>query len=276
MVRTTAISAAALAAGLATALPAGGARAQSLVEEVSGDACDQARAFAVDDTSPAAARARRGCRLQHFEIRLAAERRQAQAAELDAREARIQAWIEATQPVRVVRPMAIVGFLGSGLSSYGLAFSWDVLRRLELDARIGWRQMTCWNQFSASGADCTRRAIGGGVRWFISDNNFSPFFGAGFAVTTSHLQILSPQPQMDGGTGLLTGNGRANSVSPSAGVQISAKGLRMTLEYVYEYVYYTGANLDEAQTPSEDLRIVWRDSLRQDRHGVRFEVGYAF
>jgi hypothetical protein len=75
---------------------------------------------------------------------------------------------------------------------------------------------------------------------------------------------------------VLAGEGRANSVSPSAGVQLSAKGLRMSLEYVFEYIYYTGANEDKQKAPSEDLRIVWRDSLRVDRHGVRFEVGYAF
>ncbi len=30
------------------------------------------------------------------------------------------------------------------------------------------------------------------------------------------------------------------------------------------------------KTPNEDLRVVWRDSLKQDRHGIRFQVGYAF
>ena len=128
--KAIAISAVALAAGTLTALASNGAAAQSFAEEVSGDACDRARAFDIDDASPAAQHARRSCRLQHFEIRLAAERRQAQAAELDARETRVQAWIDATQPVRVVRPLAILGFLGSGLATYGLAFSWDVLRRL--------------------------------------------------------------------------------------------------------------------------------------------------
>ena len=39
--------------------------------------------------------------------------------------------------------------------------------------------MTCWNQYSSSGADCTRRGIGGGVRWFLSDKDFSPFLGGG-------------------------------------------------------------------------------------------------
>jgi hypothetical protein len=51
----------------------------------------------------------------------------------------------------------------------------------------------------------------------------------------------------------------------------------MSLEYVYEHVYYAGANLDDMQmTPSADLTAVWQDSLHQDRHGVRFEAGYAF
>src|SRR4029077_147619 len=193
VMRGIAIAAAALAAVGVTALGSGGAKAQSFAEQVSDDACDRARAFDIDDVSPADAHARRACRLQHFEIRLAAERRQAQAAEMEAREARVQAWVDSTQPVRAVRPLALLGFVGSGLATYGLTFSWEVLRQLELDVRVGWRQMTCWNESSSSGADCTRRAIGGGVRWFLSEKDFSPYLGGGFAVTTSHLQILRPQ-----------------------------------------------------------------------------------
>ena len=53
--------------------------------------------------------------------------------------------------------------------------------------------------------------------------------------------------------------------------------LRLSLEYVYEYVFYTGATLNDMQhTPSEDLRVIWYDSLHADRHGVRFQVGFAF
>jgi hypothetical protein len=79
------------------------------------------------------------------------------------------------------------------------------------------------------------------------------------------------------GTNFLQGNGRANSLSASAGVQLAISYVRLSLEYVFEYQIYTGANLNDPQkTPSEDLRLVWEDSLDQDRHGVRFQVGFAF
>ena len=38
---------------------------------------------------------------------------------------------------------------------------------------------------------------------------------------------------------------------------------------MFEYAFYTGANQNDMQkTPSEDLRVVWRDSLKQDRQDL--------
>jgi hypothetical protein len=251
------------------------AAAQSFVEYVSDDPCGAARALDAEDTSPQAEHLRRACRLQAFEDRLAAERRQELAAQSKSREQRIAAWAEATQPTRGLRPIAVEGYLATGVSTYGIVVSWNVLRRLELDARIGWRKMTCWDMFSADGGDCTRRALGGGARWFLTDRDVSPFVSGGFQVVDAHLQILQPTPE--GGSKLLTGNGRGHSVNAGAGLQLAMRWLRMSAEYVYEYVYYTGANQDDMQmTPSPDLAAVWHDSLHQDRHGFRFEVGYAF
>ncbi len=121
-------------------------------------------------------------------------------AETQARDARVAAWVENTQPTRVVHPIAVAGYLGTGISNYGLVFAWNVLRRLELEARIGWRNMTCWSQFSADGADCTRRTIAAGARWYLMDTNFSPFLSGGFAITGSHLQILQSNSDGSGNT----------------------------------------------------------------------------
>jgi len=67
------------------------------------------------------------------------------------------------------------------------------------------------------------------------------------------------------------------SFSGSVGLQIALSYVRLSVEYLYEYVFYTGANLNDMQkTPSEDLRLIWDDSLHQDRHGVRVQVGFAF
>jgi hypothetical protein len=221
-------------------------------------------------------RARRACRLAAFERRMSDERRQQVAGEMDARDAAAQKWFLATQPSRVLRPMAIELFAGSGIMNYGAAFSWNVLRNVEVNARIGRREMSCADQFSGVGADCTRTTLGGGVRWIVGDCDFSPFVGTGFATTSAPLKVVHFDP-MSGGSTFLDGNGNAHSVNLSGGLQLATGYVRLSLEYLYEYVFYTGANLnDMLKTPSEDLRQVWYDSLHQDRHGVRFQVGLAF
>jgi hypothetical protein len=261
-------------AAATVALAATGARAQSLVDEVPEDACDRARSLDLDDAGPLAQHLRRSCRLERFQYRLAAERRQEVAAEEQLRDAQIQQWIETTQPARVTRPMSIEGFVGTGLASYGLFFAWDFLRRGELAAWIGWRPITCEDQFSNETGNCNRTALGLQGRWYLNNRDFSPFVGTGFAIMSSHLQVLSSGTN---GSTLLSGSGRANSVNASAGLQVWIRAFRISLAYVFEYAFYTGANLDDAQkTPSEDLRVALRDSLRADRNGIRFQVGYAF
>src|SRR5206468_1359565 len=157
--------------------------------------------FDPQDTSLAAQKARRACRLEAFEQRLASERQKTLAAAQDAQDAWVDKWMGSTQPARVINPIAIELYGGYGITSYGLVASWTVLQ----------------------------------------------------------------------------GDGRANSLNPSAGVQFAVGYLRLSVEYVFEYLIYTGANLNDMQkTPSEDLRLVWEDSLNQDRHGVRFQVGFAF
>jgi hypothetical protein len=246
-----------------------------LVERVSDDACDRARAFEIGDESPEALHARRLCRLQHFENRLAAERRQEVQAELQAREMRLQTWLAAKQPTRALRPVSFEGFAGTGMLSYGLVATWSVLRQLELSGRLGWRKMTCANDFSPTGADCTRQGYGLSARWFLSDKDFTPFVGAGVTFASSHLQVATSTPEA--GFLLLKGEGRGHSANASAGVHLSAKGLRLSVEYIYEHVYFTGATQDvQGKPPREDLRVIWQDSLKQDRHGIRFQAGYAF
>ena len=96
----------------AIALAAGEARAQSLVNEVPEDPCEAARGLAIDDASPSAESLRRACRLQHFENRRTADRRQQVAVEEQRREDRVQAWLTDTQPFRVTHPLAVEGFFG--------------------------------------------------------------------------------------------------------------------------------------------------------------------
>ena len=120
-----------------------GARAQSLVHQQPEDPCEGARALDIADTTPAAENLRRACRLERFQDRLAADRSQQVATQELTREARIQQWIDATQPWRVTRPLAFEGFFGTGLASYGVGFSWDFLRHAELGVWLGWRPISC-------------------------------------------------------------------------------------------------------------------------------------
>lgn len=249
--------------------------AQSFLEETPEDACAAAETLDPADTSFTAEHLRRTCRMQQLEVRLAAERRGHIVAETEARDARVAAWVESTQPSRVVHPIAVAGYLGTGISNYGLVLAWNVLRRFELEARVGWRNMTCWNQFSPDGADCTRRTIAAGARWYLMDTNFSPFLSGGFAITGSHLQII--QPNSDGTNTLVVGEGRAHSVSGGGGLELDMRNARLSVEYVYEHVYYAGANKQGMDMPpSQDLQSVWQKSLVQDRNGIRVQAGYAF
>ena len=143
---------------------------------------------------------------------------------------------------------------------------------VEFAVRVGQRQMSCADQNSGTGADCTRTTWGGGVRWIMLERDFSPFVGTAFSSTSAPLQIFDQQSGQ-----FLQGNGNAHSLSGSAGLQLATGYVRLSLEYLYEYLFYTGANLNDlARTPSEPLRVIWEDSLSQDQHGIRFQVGVAF
>jgi hypothetical protein len=269
-------TAAAVVIAVAGLLPSRAARGYTFVDQIPEDACMRARSFDPQDASEAAQHARRACRLEVFDQRMADQRRQAVAAQQEAREAWLDRWMETTQPGRVIHPMAVELFAGSGIVNYGAAFSWDVLRMLELGARVGQRQMSCATPTSNNGADCTRTTWGLGARAMLLDKDISPFIGAAFSTTSAPLKI-NHYNQMTMQTMFLDGEGRANSVSGSAGLHLGMGNVRVSLEYLYEYVFYTGANLHDMQHhPSEDLKSVWNESLDADHHGVRFQVGFAF
>ncbi|HMF41879.1 MAG TPA: hypothetical protein VKQ32_14495 [Polyangia bacterium] len=266
---------AAAVAGLAAALSAGAARAYTFVDELPEDACARARAYDPQDSSDAAQHARRACRLENFDQHLAERRSQQVAAEQEARDAAIEKWMVGTQPARVINPIAVELFAGSGIINYGAAISWNVLRQLELAAHIGQRQMDCATSTSSSGGNCTRTTWSIGARWILGDRDFAPFGGVAFSSTHAPLKI-NHYDQQAMTTTFLDGKGIADSGSLSAGVQLAVSQVRLSLEYIFEYVFFTGATLNDMQRPSPDLRSVWNDSLKQDRHGVRFQVGFAF
>ena len=249
-----------------------GARAQSLVDQRPEDPCEAARALDIADTTPAAENVRRACRLERFEDRLAADRSQQVAAGEQTREARIQQWIDATQPSRVTRPLAFEAFFGTGLVSYGVGFSWDFLRHAALAAWLGWRPISCQDNYGNSTSNCGRTAYGLRGRWYLLDRDFTPFVDTGLSFMSSNLALWS-----NTGSGYISGSGRANSASLGAGLAFGFRSFRMSIEYVFEYTFYTGASLnDDKKTPNAELDTALSSSLHADRNGVRFEVGYAF
>jgi hypothetical protein len=260
--------------GLGVALVPPPARAQRFLERVDGDACQQAATYDTDDESPSAMHARRACRLQTFSERLTSERRSRVAAGEQKRVADAQTWVENHEPARVVRPIAVGLFAGSGIASYGVGITWVVLRRLALDGWIGRRHIDWSNSVSSSGsANYTSKAAGVGVRWFFNDLALSPTVGTGFETTSADIQVQTGAPDFP----FILGSGRAHLVHASAGLELAYQALRVSLEYVYAYAFYTQANKnDDAKTPDNDLRRVWQDSVDAGRDGVRFLVGYAF
>jgi hypothetical protein len=250
------------------------ARAQSLVQEQPENPCEGARALDIADTTPAAENLRRACRLERFQDRLAADRSQQVATQELTRNARIQQWIDATQPWRVTRPLAFEAFFGTGLASYGISFSWDFLRHAELGAWLGWRPIACQDAHGVSTSACGRTAYGLRGRWYLLDRDLTPFVGAGLSFMSSDLALCSPGYACPTYT---AGSGRANSVNLDAGLAFGFRSFRMSIEYVFEYAFYTGASLDDdKKTPSPALDAALSTSLHADRNGVRFQAGYAF
>ncbi len=263
-------------AGAALLLLSAAARAQSLVEVVPDDPCERAQALSFDDESPPAQEIRRACHLRRFENRLTYEREQSIVAAEQIRTVRVERWIDETQPARATRPFFVDAFLGTGIATYGLNVGWDVLRELELAAWLGRRSISCDDIYSTGTANCSRTSFGLHGRWYALMTKLTPFLGAGLTVTSSHLQIVN-YPSGGGMPTLVAGDGRSNSLNVSGGLQIAVSAFRLSVEYVYEYAFYTGASTDDAKkTPNNDLNKVWSDSLRQDRSGIRAEVGYAF
>lgn len=254
---------------------AGGARAQSLVDQRPEDPCEAARALDIADTTPGAENVRRACRLERFQDRLAAERIQQGATQELARDARIQQWIDATQPSRVTHPLAFEGFFGSGLASYGVSFSWDFLRHAELGVWLGWRPISCLDANGSTTSACGRTAYGLRGRWYLLDRDFSPFVATGLSFMSSELAYCT-QAYACSSTHI-AGSGRANTVNVGAGLAFALRSFRISIEYVFEYAFYTGASLDdEKKTPSPQLDGILDTSLQGDRNGVRFQAGYAF
>ena len=149
----------------------------------------------------------------------------------------------------------------------------DFVTRGEVSAWIGWRPISCQDQYTGTTSSCGRTAFGLKGRWYLTDYNLTPFLDGGLSMMSSHLQLYTTSNRTD----FVSGSGQANSINAGAGLEFGFRAFRMSFEYIFEYTFYTGAALDdERRPPTPNLNQALADSLRADRNGFRIQVGYAF
>jgi hypothetical protein len=268
-------------------LSAGGATAGLTIEREAGmDGCTAAGLYFPEDESEPARRARIRCRLETFQDKLAHEQAESEAERERHQQQATEAWMQKQEiPVRLMRPNSLDLFAGGGLTSYGLTLGGLLLPWLEAEAWVGWRSAS---GFVLSGTlDDSRRCLGGRFKWLMmARGNVTTFVSGGAASCSAKLQInsgaFSPGLIVPGGPAPMgsspNGEGSAHVVTGTAGVAWMEKsGLRVSLEYVFAYAFYTQATLDDPARPEDEtMRSMWTQRLTDDRNGARLQVGYAF
>jgi hypothetical protein len=242
------------------------------------DPCAEAATYDDEDQSPPAERARRRCRLDEFDRELAEERRRATAEREQAQERAVQAWIAREEiPLRVIRRNAVDGFLSGGLTSYGLAVSGVFLPALEAELWAGWRtrdEIVVSPDFQiVTPLRDERTCLGGRAKWLLTDRrNLTPFLSAGVAGCRSNINAYVTEAAAG------TAGGKAHAVTAGGGVAFMAKsGFRVSAEYFYGRAFYAQVSQrDPMRTHNPQILQVWKQTLTNDRHGVRLQVGYAF
>ncbi len=273
-----------LAAG-ALLLAARPARAELTVDHEAGTGgCLEAVNYSPEDQSRPATRARQRCRLETFEQRMESDRLQKEVQAETDRDKLIQSWIAKQEiPIRVFRRVAIDGYLGGGVTTYGLAASVVLLPWLEAELSLGRRDLN--GSITNGYFQDSRTCWGGRFKWLMSNHgNLTPFasMGAFFCNANTALMSYNTGPVSSGttfqGSGQSNGTANAHLIAAGAGLAYMDKsGLRASVEYIFSYAFYTQATLDDmAHTEDPGLTTAWSDRLATERHGFRVQVGYAF
>lgn len=263
---------AALVVWLAPARASAGLLVEQLRDE---DPCAEAATFAESDQSPEARRAYRRCRLAWLDRSLAEQRRHEAEERARRRPQVIQAWMERQSiPTRVMRRNAIDGFVGGGVVNYGLTLAGVFLPSLEGEAWVGWGSGDAFVNSAQVSDD--RRCLGGRAKWMTLQRfNLTPYLSGGVAFCQASLKFSD-----FGGGNFVTsdGDGTAHHVTASAGLSWTAQnGFRASFEWMYMRAFYVQARHTDAMVAHDPtMRAVFESSLKDDRHGVRFQVGYAF
>jgi len=277
------------AAGAGVLLTARGGRAELTVDHETGaSGCSEAAAYFPEDESPESTRARKRCRLETFEQRLDDDRLQKEIQAENDRDKTVETWVDKQDiPVRVFRRYAIDGYLGSGVTTYGLAVSGVLLPWLEAELSLGRRDLN--GSISNGYFQDSRTCWGGRFKWLMrSHGNLTPFASVGALDCSATVQLTSynvgptigPLPPGTPNTfsGTNAGSAAAHLVAGAAGLAWMEKsGVRASVEYVFTYAFYTQAVLNDAMhTLDPNLAGAWTDRLATERNGFRVQVGYAF
>jgi hypothetical protein len=281
--RRGAAAAIALSAGAVLLVATRPARAELTVDHEPGSGgCAEAVTYFPEDQSRQAIRARQRCRLETFEQRMENDRLQKEIQAENDRDKLVQSWLDKQEiPVRVFRRVALDGYLGGGITTYGLAVGAVLLPWLETELSIGRRDV---NGLVNEGYFQDSRTCWGGRFKFDLRNrgNLTPFISSGLFFCNANVALNSyGGPTIAGGPNNPTsGNGTAAAHLVGAGLGVSwmdKSGLRASVEYLFTYAFYTQATLsDAAHTEDPNLTTAWSGRLGTEQNGFRVQVGYAF
>ena len=270
--------------GASILLATGTADASLTIDHLSGaDGCTEAATYFPEDDGPLARNARMRCRLETFAQQREDERRRGEAVGDREREKTIETWIQKQEiPVRVLRRNSVDLFVSGGVASYGAALGGVLLPWLEGELWIGRRSVA--ESVTSGYLSDVRNCLGGRFKWlFVKRGNLTPLISLGAVGCSADVQFQSygggPIFQGDS-SNPNPGGGQAvgHLATATAGLTWMEKaGLRVSLEYMFAYAFYTQATLnDAAKTEDANLRTAWEQRLTADRFGVRLQVGYAF
>jgi len=276
-----AMAAIALAAGAAVLVAARPARAELTIDHEPGSGgCAEAATYFPEDQSREAVRARQRCRLETFEQRMENDRLQKEIQAENDRDKLVQSWVDKQEiPLRVFKRISIDGYLGGGITTYGLAISAVLLPWLEAELSIGRRDVD--GLISAGYFQDSRTCWGGRFKFDLSNRgNLAPFISSGVFFCDANVALNSFGGITVGGSAPTNGNGTAQAHLVGAGVGVGYmhhSGLHASVEYIFTYAFYTQATLsDAAHTEDPNLTSAWSDRLGSEQNGFRVQVGYAF
>ncbi len=244
----------------------------------------EAATYFPEDQSREASRARQRCRLETFQQRMENDRLQKEIQAENDRDKLVQSWLDKQEiPVRVFKRVALDGYLGGGITTYGLAAAAVLLPWLEFELSLGRRDVN--GSINTGYFQDSRTCFGGRFKFDLRNRgNLTPFISSGLffcnanVALNSYNTLTGAGPINPGGTS--SGNGTAEAHLVGAGLGMSwmdKSGLHAGVEYIFTYAFYTQGVLNDAMhTLDPNLAGAWTDRLATEQNGFRVQVGYAF